>query len=304
MNTWNGITVVGNRVWNIYLGMNNLSGTIPASIGDLDSLKEISLTTNHLRGNIPATIGNFSALISLDWSGNRLTGNLPFSIMKLRKIQRFDVSYNLLTAKNNDSFYISAARPFVLDIVVNRFTFNEIESVARSFPNAYYAPQQRISIHQHDNALSVSAGGTLSNNTYKWLKVGVAGSTTISGDSVFIPSSGGTYYVRVTNSIATKLTLSSDTFFYAMPEAKNISSQNNQVHIYPNPVKDILNICGLNVNATSKISVADVAGAVWMKTTAKSQSAFNLDVSKLHAGNYVLIITDNSATRKISFIKE
>ena len=283
--------------------MNNLSGTIPASITDLDSLKEISLTTNHLHRNIPINIGNFSALVFLDWSGNRLTGNLPYSISKLRKIQRFDVSYNLLTSKNNDSFYISIRRSFVLDLVVNRFTFNEIESVARSFTNTYYAPQQRIAIHQHENMLAVSAGGTLSNNTYKWFKVGTAGATIIPGDSVFVPASSGIYYVRVSNAVATKLTLSSDTFAYVKPEAKSMSAQ-NYTSIYPNPVKDILKITGLNTNVNMNITIADVGGIVRMNTTTGKQSTFNINVSKLQRGNYVLIITGDRNICKLNFMKE
>jgi hypothetical protein len=303
VNTWYGVTVLGNRVINIFLEYNKMSGTIPASIGDLDSLREINFGSSNIHGKIPATIGNLSALVSLIFAGNHLTGNLPSTIFKLKKIALFDVSYNYLTAYNNDSFYLPNTRSFDFDLIVNRFTFNEIESIARSFPNAYYNPQQRITIHQHDNALAVSAGGTLSNNTYKWFKVGTAGATTIVGDSVFTPSSSGTYYVRVTNAVATKLTLTADSFVYIMPEAKSVSAQ-NQIHIYPNPVKDILKISGLNANLNSSIAVADVSGTIWMNTASQKQSTVNINVSKLQLGNYVLIITDDKNIRKLSFVKE
>ena len=80
--------------------------------------------------------------------------------------------------------------------------------------NIVTSPQANIPIHQDENSLWVSAGGTLSNNTYKWFKVGKPGNATIVGDSVFHPSERGKYYAAVTNSICTQLTLHTDTIFY------------------------------------------------------------------------------------------
>jgi hypothetical protein len=65
-----------------------------------------------------------------------------------------------------------------------------MQFVERTFPFAIYGDQARIPVHQNGNALSVSAGGTLSNNTYKWFKCGETGTkiiATIAGDSVFHP---------------------------------------------------------------------------------------------------------------------
>ena len=91
-----------------------------------------------------------------------------------------------------------------------------MELIAQRFisPRTLYSPQAYISIRQNGNALFVSAGGTLSNNTYKWFSVEKQDTVTIAGDSVFHPSQTGHYYAAVTNSVCTKLTLSSDTIFY------------------------------------------------------------------------------------------
>ena len=66
-----------------------------------------------------------------------------------------------------------------------------MELIARKrFPMLYMLRQANIPIHQNGNTLSVSAGGTLSNNTYKWFKCEETGSilvATIKGDSVFHP---------------------------------------------------------------------------------------------------------------------
>src|SRR5205085_2299029 len=98
----------------------------------------------------------------------------------------------------------------------NLFTFDGMEFIHRRFRGISYTPQANIPIHQHDNTLSVQAGGTLSNNTYQWFMVGSTGSTTITGDSTFTPSQSGSYYVAVTNSVATQLTLFSDTIDFTL----------------------------------------------------------------------------------------
>jgi len=53
VSSWYGITVVSNRVTEIKLKENNLTGTIPLELGQLTSLEYLSLDTNNLSGNIP-----------------------------------------------------------------------------------------------------------------------------------------------------------------------------------------------------------------------------------------------------------
>src|SRR3954471_20970326 len=98
-----------------------------------------------------------------------------------------------------------------------------------------------------------SAGGTLSNNTYTWFKLGLTGetrdTTVIKGDSVFHPTENGLYRVKVTNSIATQLTLHSVLVRYTASDqpviasAENALQQNDKTklfRVYPNPAKDLL----------------------------------------------------------------
>src|SRR5438477_1776868 len=89
-----------------------------------------------------------------------------------------------------------------------------MEVIAQTFPFAIYSNQAPIPVHQNGTALSVSAGGTLSNNTYKWFMVGQTDTVIITGDSVFHPSQSGKYFAAVTNSVATQLTLYTDTVEY------------------------------------------------------------------------------------------
>ena len=109
-----------------------------------------------------------------------------------------------------------------------------------------YSPQASLPLHQSGNALSVSAGGTLSNNTYNWFKVGATDSTTITGDSTFAPTAAGMYYAHITNSLATQLTLTTDTITYptALHSSITASAKISSAHfaVYPNPARDIIHI--------------------------------------------------------------
>jgi hypothetical protein len=108
------------------------------------------------------------------------------------------------------------------------------------------------SIHptkQQGNILSVNAGGTFSNNTYRWFRVEDYSSTIIKGDSTFTPTNSGKYYVKVTNAVLRGLTLRSDTIAYTVPAAtqNRITAERNKsatgkFSIYPNPAKDLVHV--------------------------------------------------------------
>ncbi|MEO6546656.1 MAG: hypothetical protein ABIN94_01605 [Ferruginibacter sp.] len=92
-----------------------------------------------------------------------------------------------------------------------------------TLPNAYnltYTPQANIPLVIRGNLVSVSAGGTLSNNTFRLYKDGVM-TTTQTGDSSFQVNTPGVYNITVTNSIATQLTLSTN--------PPNVSVQYNSI---------------------------------------------------------------------------
>ena len=59
---------------------NQLTGGIPAELGDLTNLKELRLNNNHLTGEIPAELGNLANLSKLQLDGNQLSGCMPSSL--------------------------------------------------------------------------------------------------------------------------------------------------------------------------------------------------------------------------------
>ena len=75
--TWYGVSTDQAGVRDIFLSDNNLSGQLPARLGDLAGLKFLILDGNALSGSIPPELGQLHLLWSLDLGGNRLTGRIP-----------------------------------------------------------------------------------------------------------------------------------------------------------------------------------------------------------------------------------
>ncbi len=256
--TWYGVTVRRGRVIGIEMPYNNLSGSIPASMGNLSGLKEIILNNNQLNGNIPSNLsninnlvnlafshnqfsgeipfsfGSMSNLINLDLSFNQLSGNIPLSICNLGLLTGLRLNDNQLTGNIPDSIgkfsqlnylflqnnQLSGVVPATINNLIqlkdlslkqNRFTFSGLEQLPLATDSpVVYSPQANIPLNRNGNSFSVSAGGTLANDTFRLYKDGLL-STTHVGDSTFSITAPGQYYITVTNRLATKLTLMSDT---------------------------------------------------------------------------------------------
>ena len=88
LSEWYGVTMdyYNEKVTLLNLNDNNLSGTIPEEIENLD-LSTLSLRNNQLTGEIPASIGNVSTLYYLDIANNKLTGSIPSELGKLANLE-------------------------------------------------------------------------------------------------------------------------------------------------------------------------------------------------------------------------
>lgn len=280
---------------------NQLSGAIPDSIFTIPNLGELhlqnnqltklpvlsfnvpvlatlELQNNQLSGPIPFSFGNLTGLTYLDLSSNKLTGSLPASIKNLKGLGGLYLGSNALTIQPA-MLFDPAWFPYLrqLDFKSNKFTFNGIESIAQSFAYKFtYSPQANIAVHQHGDALAVSAGGTLANNTYSWFKVGTAGSTVIAGDSTFHPAGSGKYYAKIKNAVAAKLTLATDTFTYTMALKANAVAANKTIvttTLYPNPVKG--NQVHVQVNSGSAIIITDINGRTMFSGKINGEATIN-----------------------------
>lgn len=72
------------------MGGCNITGTIPASFGDLFNLRKLWLNDNKLTGEIPDELGRLMAMETLEVEGNNLTGDFPEAICSLKDIGYLD----------------------------------------------------------------------------------------------------------------------------------------------------------------------------------------------------------------------
>ena len=76
------MTIENGRVVELELEEFGLTGAVPAEIGRLSALRELSLGVNQLT-SVPAEIGQLTSLKVLDLVGNKLT-SVPAAIRELR----------------------------------------------------------------------------------------------------------------------------------------------------------------------------------------------------------------------------
>ncbi len=102
---WGGVRLDGKgSVVRLNLKSNNLSGSIPASLGNLSKLQYLWMQENQLIGEIPTSLGNLSNLLVLDLSDNRLSGKIPEELENLKKLERLNLGFNQFDGEIPTSF--------------------------------------------------------------------------------------------------------------------------------------------------------------------------------------------------------
>lgn len=291
------ITQLG-RLSSLYLQNNRFSGSIPGRINYCEGLTYFDFSNNQFSGTLPSTIASLTKLSGFNVSNNQLSGEFPPQLITMSSALSIKASGNHLTfSKNvysNDSSNLSA-----IDISRNNFNFNGLEYIVTHVSMPTSAPQAGISIHQHRAVLSVSAGGKLSNNTYTWNQIN-GNLTVIQADSSFTPALPGSYYVTVSNKIAKKLTLISDT----VNVTAAITGDEPQLMIKPNPVKNVLIIYGFGKTENSQVTVSDMKGYIWLSALSNKQKILKLDAHQLKQGSYIISVNNGKKLKTIHFIKE
>ena len=77
MGTWFGIAVGSGDVITIQMPGNNLNGPMPASLGNLTSLKNLIVYANNISGTFPAEWATLTKLEYFDFRHTAMSGNLP-----------------------------------------------------------------------------------------------------------------------------------------------------------------------------------------------------------------------------------
>ncbi|KAL6126732.1 hypothetical protein ACLB2K_074777 [Fragaria x ananassa] len=92
----NSVANFSTQLTGLYLGSNQIAGTIPETLGNLKNLILLALDHNLFTGNIPASLGKLSKLQILSLSTNRLSGWIPSSLGNLTQLFRLQLYANEL----------------------------------------------------------------------------------------------------------------------------------------------------------------------------------------------------------------
>ena len=97
---WYGvITDLSGRVTELSLSENELSGEIPAELGNLANLELLDLWRNQLSGEIPTELGNLTKLELLYLWRNQLSGEIPAELGNLANLKYLDLYDNQLSGE-------------------------------------------------------------------------------------------------------------------------------------------------------------------------------------------------------------
>ncbi|KAG4154040.1 hypothetical protein ERO13_D03G032800v2 [Gossypium hirsutum] len=83
----------------ISLSNNQLSGALPASVGNFSGVQKLLLDGNKFWGRIPAEIGKLQQLSKIDFSHNKFSGLIPPEICKCKLLTFVDLSRNELSGQ-------------------------------------------------------------------------------------------------------------------------------------------------------------------------------------------------------------
>ena len=85
LHEWHGVSLdhASQHVTKLILQENNLTGVLPAAIGDLTWLSELDLRDNLLSGAIPPALCSLRGMRGLYLYGNRLQGPIPDDLVRL-----------------------------------------------------------------------------------------------------------------------------------------------------------------------------------------------------------------------------
>jgi len=213
VSSWYGVYLDSTgRVKSLGLYDNNLTGTIPSSLGNITNVTFFDLYNNSIIGTIPSSLGNLTNVTFMDFGTNQFSGSIPSSLGKITSVSFLGFGSNQLTG-NVPASLGTNTNLTSLDISNNNFNFTNLETIARAIANRNdsalnftISPQANIPLTVNGTQLSVNMGGTASQVNYSWYVNGLYFDGGI-GMSSIVASVPGVWFATATDSLVNNLTL-------------------------------------------------------------------------------------------------
>ncbi|KAK9823802.1 hypothetical protein WJX72_005593 [[Myrmecia] bisecta] len=121
----------GSQLRAIFLGVNNLTGTIPDVIPVGSNLSSLTLNTNvNLTGTLPRSFANATELVTLDLSSNGFSGPIPTAFGQLPRLISIRLTKNAMQGTVPDSL---ASSPVLREFIA---AHNQLERLPAAWLNA------------------------------------------------------------------------------------------------------------------------------------------------------------------------
>ncbi|AQS94157.1 hypothetical protein BXQ17_08820 [Polaribacter sp. BM10] len=299
---WQGITTKivdgGKHITNISLNSNKLKGELPESIGNLTKLTNLQIGSNEISGAIPSTFGNLASLETLYLNSNKIT-SLPTEMSNMLALKTVYLQNNEI--KGNLPDFTNATNLTSLYISSNKFQFGDFENEFIDYQNLQtfsYSNQAKVGVEEtvdfgdgYDKTLVAIVSGT--NNMYQWYKNGSPITDATSKEYVITDATqqdAGYYFCLVSNPIITGFNIETQRVTLNYDETLSVNKEivlSNYIKLYPNPVKDVLQIQNINNVNIKKIEVYNLLG----KRLQLIKNPINkINISNLSEGVYLLKI--------------
>ncbi|KAH6812465.1 polygalacturonase inhibiting protein 1 [Perilla frutescens var. frutescens] len=152
-----------NRIIDLDISAADLKLPIPASIGDLPYLEELTFHNANVTGEIPKAITKLSNLNFLDLRKNLLTGPVPSFLSQLKKLSYIGLSFNSLTGSIPASLF---QLPELGGLLLDR------NNLTGGIPASFgYKKQQDFYLYLSHNQLSGPIPATLGYTNFSWFDV-------------------------------------------------------------------------------------------------------------------------------------
>lgn len=282
---------------------NNGLEAVPAEVGALSQLVHINLNHNEI-----SDISTLAQLINLEQifaNKNRLEGNFPESLLSLKKLQTLSLMGNNLSGK------LPSELPYITMLQNNRFTLQELESAFSSLQNKVleYSPQR----YDSETYIKAEVGqpaelkqsfSMAEGYTFTWLKNMEEDMRSYFEshrfdkvkDEDFTSYTCEAYYIKKNNDTYFEVS------FFREPiilENKSLGTDNplRYLKVYPNPVRDILNIDTENIRLIKTI-IYDMSGKKLMESREQ-----HISVKHLPSSSYIVIVETDLGTKSFKVLK-